>query len=647
MGKPETPVNMAAPTLPPEFVDLATAYKTSPGTFVNVIGYVVDCLPSSIVPRTGQHQMLFKLQDRKLLDSSLNVMALDVKFFVHAEDQLPQIKGTGDIVLLRSIKINGWGNRPSLLCNKDTVAIVFPANIIPEPQWKLRYQQGTEQLTHHATSHHISSKRVPSVKEQNYAIDLFNAIKDTDLARFATFPPTAHRPPTGAPRAPAEVSLPKRFRADVSEQPAAKRSRLSSTFGPKYRTISDLEDFKFADLCVEIVDKYFSVLGGCEIKVTDYTENKQLYYFQDPEESTSEDAGRDGDEFGYSKSQKEHRFRGPFGQLVLTVDLKEPHAGYVDRNVNVGDIVLLKNVKIKVWGSNPVMGGGIWPDHLYPDKPLVERLRRSDRPEIDALHERKQKYWEARSKTVAPPQAPKGPKKKKPRSGKRASQKHEAAKMQEALDAMSVDSATSNKHMRCSHSDQPLCSIGKVLKLESQDDAEDGPILYQNHKYRALVRVADFFPNIEEFAVRVDARDPGKQSQYYADLLHEELTQSAMDSYKWRFSLLLEDASAIDNKEQVWVSVSHEDAQFLLGNDVGDPANLSESPQLLAKLKQQLCVLWGDLEELKSKGKNNEPPSNRPFECCIAEYGIPADEQEDGDGYGVVRMFKMFGTAIL
>ncbi|GAB7357853.1 hypothetical protein MBLNU230_g0024t1 [Neophaeotheca triangularis] len=643
---------MAAPKLPADFTDLATAYKTPPGTLVNVIGYVVYYWPPKIAQKTGQHQMLFGMQDRSLLDSALRVTALDAKFFVRAEDQLPNITGTGDIVLLRSIKVNprSWGGRPSLLSSQDTVAIVFPGNTIPDPSWSLRYQQGNEDVPHRATSHHVSSMRKPSVAEQMYAIKLNDAIKPSDLEKF-DFPSTSVAPPRPAPAppaAPAAFSLPKRPAVDQPGQPIAKKQRQESTLGPKFRTISELQDYKFSDLCVEIIDKY-DVYGDVEIKVTDYTENKQLHYFEDPDGNLSDKAGKEGDEYGYSDAQRTKRFRGPFGQLVLSVVLKNPHAAFVNSKVNVGDIVMLKNVKISVWGNNPVMSGDIWYDTKFPDKVLVEILRPSYAPEVEALLERKRKYWEARApKAEPPPNAPKGPKNKKSKKGKRAQQRREAAEMQETVDSMSIDSALApNKYMRCSNLDQKISSIAKILDIDGRDEGEDAdmPVLYHNLKYRAKVRVVDFFPNIEEFAVSADTQEPHDQSQYYDQLLRDEPTQSATGNYRWQFSLLLEDASASNQKEQMWVNVGHEDAQFLLGNDVGDAADLRESARLLSQLKAQMYVLWGDLQEIKSAGNEDQGPSNRPFECCIAEYGVQGEE-EDGE-HGVVRMYKMFGATVL
>jgi hypothetical protein len=60
-----------------------------------------------------------------------------------------------------------------------------------------------------------------------------------------------------------------------------------------------------------------------------------------------------------------------------------------------------------------------------------------------------------------------------------------------------------------------------------------------------------------------------------------------------------------------------------------------------------LFFLWGDLEEIK--GKEPDPavqlrPSNRPFYCCIAEYGAQ-DTEADGEP-SWIRCHKMIYTTI-
>ncbi|KAL0465751.1 hypothetical protein QR685DRAFT_575821 [Neurospora intermedia] len=163
-------------------------------------------------------------------------------------------------------------------------------------------------------------------------------------------------------------------------------------------------------------------------------------------------------------------------------------------------------------------------------------------------------------------------------------------------------------------------------------------------------------------------------------------------------------------RTRLWVTVDNTEAQCLTGLDA---VNLRRDPHTLATLRERMFTLWGNLEELKAakaraavkkreeryegkgededingngrmtkkrKGKkattvaqleNLKPPledsdgeqqqqqnqgeeelSNKPFSCCLKQYGVRVSEDDDGlpktDGAagGWVRVFGMFGTKI-
>ncbi|KAK3491302.1 hypothetical protein B0T13DRAFT_519019 [Neurospora crassa] len=166
-------------------------------------------------------------------------------------------------------------------------------------------------------------------------------------------------------------------------------------------------------------------------------------------------------------------------------------------------------------------------------------------------------------------------------------------------------------------------------------------------------------------------------------------------------------------RARLWVTVDNTEAQCLTGLDA---VNLRRDPHTLATLRERMFTLWGNLEELKAdkareaakkreerdegkgededingngritkkrKGKkattvaqleNLKPPledsdgeqqqqqpqqnqgeeelSNKPFSCCLKQYGVRVPEDDDGlpktDGAagGWVRVFGMFGTKI-
>lgn len=98
---------------------------------------------------------------------------------------------------------------------------------------------------------------------------------------------------------------------------------------------------------------------------------------------------------------------------------------------------------------------------------------------------------------------------------------------------------------------------------------------FVNARYRTRVNVLDFDPpNIEDFAVHAQTAADEPKSMFSPDM-DWELSQK----WEWSFSLLVS-----DGQDSMWVNVLHEDAQFLLGNDMKDPDDLRQDRQLLAKV---------------------------------------------------------------
>lgn len=124
--------------------------------------------------------------------------------------------------------------------------------------------------------------------------------------------------------------------------------------------------------------------------VTDYTQNKNLYNYPFPDDSS----GRDGDEFNYIHSRPRRRWPGPFGQMTLQITLWQPHAWFAQQNIKEDDFVHLQNIQVKPAKDSGMMEGAIRTDRVYPDKIQVRVI---DRNEPDALVKdvlkRKMEYW--------------------------------------------------------------------------------------------------------------------------------------------------------------------------------------------------------------------------------------------------------------
>jgi hypothetical protein len=211
---------------------------------------------------------------------------------------------------------------------------------------------------------------------------------------------------------------------------------------------------------------------------------------------------------------------------------------------------------------------------------------------------------------------------------------------------------------------------------------------FVNLNYRANVRVVDFSPsNLADFAhPKKESEydilsDDGEESVSNSDSDDEQPSQMTMDDFaqtrnwEWRFFLELEDAVSHpkQKKQRLWVMVDNLAAQCLTGLDA---SNLKRNKEALSTLRDKMFTLWGNLEEKKTaaqeavrKGKppadsddeneqeagNNEPNkmqlTNRPFSCCIQQYGVKVTESDPtkasaGNGKRWQRMFGLFGTMI-
>lgn len=228
------------------------------------------------------------------------------------------------------------------------------------------------------------------------------------------------------------------------------------------------------------------------------------------------------------------------------------------------------------------------------------------------------------------------------------------------------DKTNINPHVRCNHAEVGVCSVREINDptdlyhtfKSAQGNAYKLPFV--NVKQRAKVRCVDFLPkDMRDFAVPTEPDDAESDVS-----TGQDLTQSPQ-KYRWSFSLLLEDAQsttrnvAVSSDERVWVRLGHEEAQYLLGNAMPDPRNLRRDKSLLAQLRERMYILWGNLAEKKdSDGENHEDQavlSNRPFECCLAEYGEPVEDDSEFDSrggpvkehWGWKRCHRMFGVTIL
>lgn len=641
-------------SLPKNFTDLATAYSSPADSFLNIIGVVVDLMPPTVTTK-GQYMLTFKLLDERLRDSLYGNEGLRVRFFRPELQKLPNVHQHGDVVLLRNIKISTFHQQQIALSNFQTEVTVFPSASIPGPNFEIAYQ-GKQRLQSLGVPLDVNKL---SLEEQQYVIALKREMGATVQGTAGSA--TTHRnnarpaPPLEAPTGPAAIV---KYQGQDLSAPDPKRPKL----GKKVKLISELEHMQFADIYAQVVKKFPTHLGTCELYVTDYTENKGMFLYTAPEEES--DRERDGDTFGYSGAPK-RSWPGPWGQLVLKINVRNPHADYANKEVSEGNFLLLKNVKIKSYDK---LEGDMWPDDKNPGEVKINKLKDFQMSGISDILERRDKYWAARGTKLT--EAEQQPEKKKPTKAgrKREKKQHETEqaagvvgsgkpKTGKAVSGAqngtfnSAAKADINPHLRCSHEEVPISSVKHVVDPTNErhtNKTREGTsyvLPFVNAKYRSRVRVVDYEPTqLEEFAVP-DLPDDDNKSDTSQMMDYESSAK-----HEWSFSLQLEDASkpkaSIAAEDRVWVEVMHAEAQYLFGNDMDDPKDLTTDQRLLSQLREKLWILWGDLEG-KSDG---EQISNRPFECCLAEYGVEMDDDDPEKAsapLGYKRMYSMFGVTIL
>lgn len=207
----------------------------------------------------------------------------------------------------------------------------------------------------------------------------------------------------------------------------------------------------------------------------------------------------------------------------------------------------------------------------------------------------------------------------------------------------------------------------------------------------------DFHPSsLEDFAVSRRRTDNDCLSDNSADDIDPDSDEDGENRtgrkrvWEWRFALKLEEATpALAKKDwapvTVWVHVGNPEAQLLTDIDAQD-LRAPDAEEPLGRLREQMFKLWGDLEERKvdlearkrerrdrilqkmpppSSGAGGDEASggtlgcslglgqisNKPFVCCIQQYGVRVEAGEAGDGNAGdgkrwQRMFGLFGTKI-
>ncbi|KAF2851500.1 hypothetical protein T440DRAFT_65549 [Plenodomus tracheiphilus IPT5] len=583
---------------------------TVPQAKVSLLGVLVDFKAPRRTRGTDFSQE-FTLQDEfDGTDSSRS--SIICRVFKPSSDKLPKFSATGDVVILRNFKLSEWGMRVD--CMSDSVSwsavYIFPRNRIPTPELSQAYQLGNQRLHYEATHGAFE----PTKQEQIAVINMNAA-------------------------------------ASGSVQPIQQRATTSSSFTSaapqKLQLIKDLEFSKFYDVRAQVVNVYYTNFGTVDLKVTDYTENKDLFYYADP---NSEDAHmvRDG------------HFTGPYGQLVLNVILYESNAAWARENLSAGDYIFLKNVRTKMSPANK-LEGALHQDRQRPTQVDIRKLMNAS--DIAAIDARRKAYEEKRGTISAldvlkdAPTEPAGTRKKAEKRRKQKEKKE--AEMKDLVEKQAKIEAErngTNLNVTAAFPEIKPSTISEIMcnpSLQARTTKYNEFVLpFVNSKHRARVRVIDVYPP----ELVLFSHSTSDRSWYQKPRKNDPNSGKKKERWEWGFVLLVEDAVLPPNtvSEKLRLVVGNLEAQGLL-NLKQNAQDLTKNPRLTQQLEQRLFILWGNLMELKTemrlKGSDLPLPpgdnrlQNKPFDCCIEEYGheVPITELNP---LGYQRMFRLVHTVI-
>lgn len=488
----------------------------------------------------------------------------------------------------------------------------------------------------------------------------------------------------------------------------------------KFSLLQDVKIKKFADLIVQVVQKPYDLGDRMTFWVSDYTENDGFF------DKTSDDSDwidgkpiRDGDPYGYTgkwsnhtnSMQADEKWLGPYGKRSIQITCWEPHSNFIRNNVRAGDWVHLRNVHIGYGKNANNIEGKLHTDQEHRSRLYVNVLDSREEREtldprlLDAIR-RKRDYGRDHKQTLkrGTKRKSEGSAQSKNAKSRRKILREQRAKMlqeQEAEQKSKQDSEQNSKHnskqdskqeavhgfndlIKCENADKKIVPFSSILESVQYDTTFELP--FTCAKYRTHARVVDFHPaRLEDFAASRRVNEYNMLSDNSdGDSDSNSSSASGNDGrriWEWRFALKLEEAPPSSSKGRkpasAWVLVDNAEAQLLTDLDANDLRS-EDNAGLLERLRQQMFILWGDLEERKAavearKGKNGwnkVPPlsdeeddvdetehgpgmikaSNKPFACCIRQYGVKEEAEEEEGNAGErtkwQRVFGLFGTKI-
>ncbi|KAL5929422.1 hypothetical protein PoMZ_02057 [Pyricularia oryzae] len=599
--------------------------------------------------------------------------SIELAIFRPLMDQFPKFNA-GDVLLAFSVKVQEFQGCISLITHNNSSLNVYSGILIPKPS-------GSQSASVALKSNAKLRGRLPSDKDHAYVSYMYHHLDKSCIPDQEAFQAEANQ---------------------------------SMNIRDKFSTLENITEGNFYDIIVQLVKDPYDMFGTLTCYVTDYTTNSR-FFNQTTDGKGRGRAERDDDPYGYTAKfqinniESASAWPGPYGQMSMQLTCWDPHASYIkDNKLGAGTWVRFQNVHIKPGKNGINLEGFLRQDQKYPERIKVEILEDNDSRLKDVLR-RKQEYEKSNKRknphhhnprVAQQAQVRQGPdptRGKEQRLGETSAENsNQRRKRLRAEKQMAAELAQKRKDeetlglnslVRCENLSQEASPISRLLEPVYYEANMNGQeirfqIPFTNVNYRTNVRVVDFRPErLEDFAIC------RPRSRYSGDISDDSSVSGLDDdedssNWEWCFWLQVEDAMAFKNRgkrpeERVWVMVDNLAAQCLTLDDAVD---LRANQDNLSALREKMCTLWGNLEELKRERSESRhdakrrrkhlamPPlssegnvnagadlmkdlCNDPFSCCIKQYGVmektdDPKEADAGPGRKWVRVFGLFGTKI-
>ncbi|KAJ8122797.1 hypothetical protein ONZ43_g1098 [Nemania bipapillata] len=455
----------------------------------------------------------------------------------------------GDVLIVNSAKVQSRGEGISLVTNKSTSFHIYSAPAIPRPPQSARDALRPPYST-----------RQPSEKEHEYVSWFYHNTNKDSIPDASTF---------------------------------QKQVDQSTHMKDKFCRLEDAVDSKFCDVIAHVVKAPFDEIEKTTLWVSDYTENDSFHKFS--WDGAKQLGGTNGGPYGYLDTDihAASKWTGPFGKRSMQVTCFEPHASHVKSEVQLGEWIRIRNLRIK-FGNNGLNLEGVLHEDRDFSRQQVEVLKweKDDcDPRLKEAIRRKKEYEKLKKKqlkTFAENETPGGAGTKRKADESEELKNNAKSRRKEKRGAArkkveEQDRQAEERLVKCESKEQPVTPLPAIIEPVSWKTTVGGEevtllLPFVCAKYRTNVRVVDFRPRkLEDFATWRRSTESDVLSDYSSDSSSESddddncsaVRYSGEKIWEWQFALQLEDADPTSRgkKDRFWALVDNIEAQQLTGLD--------------------------------------------------------------------------------